>query len=86
VQGNLARDLEAGRSPWDTLFLAEIYAQLGDEERAFAWLEEAYARPHHPYVPWIGSDVLLRSLFDDPRFVDLQRRMHLPDEALVGSS
>ncbi len=82
----VARDLEAGLTPWDTLFLAEIYAQLGDEERAFGWLEEAYARPHHPYVPWIGSDVLLRPLFDDPRFIDLQRRMHLPDEALVGSS
>ena len=82
----VARDLEANRTVWDTYFLAEIYTLLGDEEDAFRWLEEAYAPPHHPYIPWIGTDVLLRSLFDDPRFVELQRRMHLPNAALVATS
>jgi len=57
--------------------IAKIYAQLGDKDRAFEWLEKAYAdrdsdlsylRVESPYDP-------LRS---DPRFQDLLRRMNFP--------
>jgi hypothetical protein len=82
----VARDLEANLTFWDPFFLAEIYTLLGNEEEAFRWLEEGYTPPHHPYIPWIGSEPLFGPLFDDPRFVDLQRRMHLPEDALVGTS
>ncbi|MDX1623618.1 MAG: tetratricopeptide repeat protein [Gemmatimonadota bacterium] len=82
----VARELEADPSTWDTFFIAQIHTLLGDEEEAFRWLEEAYARPHHPYVPWIARAEAFRPLHDDPRFLELQRRMDLPEGALVEAS
>ena len=64
--------------------LADVYAALGDKDRAFYWLEWAYA--HHD----IGNDAsdlglerlnmewLLDPLRSDPRFKDLVRRVGLP--------
>ena len=80
----VARELEEHGTPWDSYYLAQIYTALGDEDAAFRWLEEAYAR-HHPYVPWVGQNRLFQPLAGDPRFLDLQRRMNLPEEALVRS-
>ena len=63
--------------------VAEIYAILGDKDRAFYWLEDNYT--HNDVV---GTDVGLDSLkinhmFDslhsDPRFKDLVRRIGLPE-------
>ena len=82
----VVRQLEENPSTWDTFFIAQIHTLLGNEEEAFRWLEEAYARPHHPYVPWIGRAEAFRPLHDDPRFVELQRRMDLPEGALVEAS
>jgi TolB-like protein/DNA-binding winged helix-turn-helix (wHTH) protein len=64
-------------------FAASNYAYLGDNDRAFYWLEDGYK--HHE-VDWVGiggpvdikldpSFITLRS---DPRFKDLLRRVGLP--------
>jgi len=70
--------LEAENSKWNTLFLAQIYTILGDNEKAILWLEEAYTDPPHPYMPWINKAYSFRSLQNDPRFNDLIIRMNLP--------
>jgi serine/threonine protein kinase/tetratricopeptide (TPR) repeat protein len=72
-------ELEADSTTWDTFFIAQIYAFLGQKDEAFRWLEIAYGPPNHPYVPWIRYPPAFKSLQDDPRFDDLLRRMNLPE-------
>ena len=55
---------------------AEIYAKLGDNDRAFAALEQAYAE-HDPGLPWVNVDLFLRSLHGDPRWTELLHRAGL---------
>jgi hypothetical protein len=64
--------------------LAEVYATLGDKDRAFYGLEQAYS--HHDIVAAstdlglerLNTEFLLEPLRSDPRFKDLLRRMGLP--------
>jgi len=71
--------------------LADVYATLGDRDRAFYWLEQAYA--HHDIgiastdlgLESLNNDFLLNSFRSDPRFKDLVRRVGLP-EISVGNS
>ncbi len=72
-------ELESDPTTWDTWFIAQIYAVLGEKDEAFRWLEAAYGPPHHPYVPWIKHPPAFKPLHDDPRFQDLLRRMNLPE-------
>ncbi len=64
--------------------IAELYATVGDKERAFYWLEQAYAQHD---IGIAGTDVgleflkvelLLEPLRSDPRYKDLVRRVGLP--------
>ncbi len=57
--------------------LAEIYAALGDRDRAFMLLEEAWAQ-RSLWMRYIKVDPCIDSLRDDPRFADLARRVGLP--------
>jgi Tfp pilus assembly protein PilF len=59
---------------------AIIYTGLGDKERAFEYLEKAYEEHALPMVHF-PSRPLFDSLRSDPRFVDLVRRMNLPQFA-----
>jgi len=72
-------ELEADPTPWDTWFIAQIYAVLDEKDEAFRWLEAAYGPPNHPYVPWIMHPPAFKPLRDDPRFGDLLRRMNFPE-------
>jgi TolB-like protein/DNA-binding winged helix-turn-helix (wHTH) protein/Tfp pilus assembly protein PilF len=64
---------------------AEFYATVGDKERAFYWLEQAFALHDTDIAStddplgWISEDQLLEPLRSDPRFKDLLRRMGLPE-------
>jgi TolB-like protein/DNA-binding winged helix-turn-helix (wHTH) protein/Flp pilus assembly protein TadD len=60
-------------SPWHA---ATVYANLGDKEQAFAWLEKCYQTREHDLVfsrLWPMFD----SLRSDPRYEDLMRRVGL---------
>jgi len=54
-----------------------VYAGLGDNDHAFAWLEQAYAE-RRDRMAWLNVDPLLDGLRFDPRFDDLVRRVGLP--------
>jgi len=57
---------------------AKIYAQLGDKEQAFAWLEKAYEK-HDKGIYKLKVEPLLDPLRSDSRFQDLLRRMNVPE-------
>jgi tetratricopeptide (TPR) repeat protein len=63
------------RNPTTT---AQYYAQLGDKEQAFAWLEKAYEK-HDSNLFRLKYHALYDPLRDDPRFQDLLRRMNFPE-------
>lgn len=55
---------------------AEIYARLGKEDEAFAWLSKAYEE-HTWGVTAVNSDPVWDRLRSDPRYSELVRRMGL---------
>jgi TolB-like protein/Tfp pilus assembly protein PilF len=63
----------------DSCFEAWIHTAIGDEDGAIAALERAYDQDAN----WLVSlkvDPFLAKLRPDPRFQDLLRRMHLPED------
>ncbi len=62
----------------DPYITARIYAQLGDKEQAFAWLEKAYEK-HSPGIYKLKVEPLLDPLRNDLRFGDLLSRMNIPE-------
>ena len=55
---------------------ATVYAGLGENDLAFAWLERAYA-DHSYWMIYLNVEPTLDGLRRDPRFDDLLRRMNL---------
>jgi TolB-like protein len=58
-------------------FLAGLYAQLGERDRALALLEAAYPL-RESFLPFAATDPLLDPLRSEARFQALLRRMNLP--------
>ena len=66
-------------------YLASVYGELGEKERALYWLEEAY-NSHmarglgSDLLPWLKTDPRLQLIRNDPRYFDLLRRVKLSAE------
>src|ERR1700691_4630687 len=58
---------------------AIIYAGLGEKDQVFAWLDRAYQERSYFLAVYLPTDSRLDSLHADPRFVDLKRRVGLPE-------
>lgn len=54
--------------------IALIYIGLDEEDQALAWLERARTE-HDPFLVYLNVDPNFDSLREDPRFVDLLRRI-----------
>lgn len=65
---------ESSFSPYT---MATIYAGLGESDKAFGFLEKAYAEKSLDFPLPLQSDLLLDSLHADPRFHNLLRRIRL---------
>ena len=66
---------ETSASPYT---MATIYAGLGENDKAFEFLEKAYSQKSLDLSSFLKSDLLLDDLRPDPRFQSLLRRMSLP--------
>jgi tetratricopeptide (TPR) repeat protein len=68
---------EAGRRRVSSVNLARIHAGLGDKERALDLLYQVYAE-RSDHLLAIGIDPIFDGLRSEPRFVELMRRVGLP--------
>jgi TolB-like protein/DNA-binding winged helix-turn-helix (wHTH) protein/Tfp pilus assembly protein PilF len=57
-------------------FLAEMYMDMGDKEKALRWLEEAY-KERDAHMVFLNTDPEWDSVRSDQRFLDLVRRVGL---------
>ena len=60
------------------LYIAGVYASLGDKDKAFEWLENDF-RSRNGELSIIRWRVQFQSLRNDPRYRDLLKRMGLPE-------
>ena len=72
----LRESKESAASPYT---MADIYAVLGENDKAFEFLEKAFSEKS-VYLISVKSDFLLDSLHSDPRFNAILRRIGLPAE------
>jgi len=59
------------------IFIAMDYAEIGQNERAFEWLEKAYTG-RDVRLTWLKGDPLLKNLYGDPRYTAFLKKMNLP--------
>lgn len=78
-QKRLEQEMEESKRELNTAFdMAEIYAQLGEKDRAFTWLVKAYEERYFMMM-YLKVAPNLDPLRSDPRFADLLRRVgHTP--------
>jgi len=57
--------------------IAQYYADLGDKDHAFEWLNTAF-QEHDTSLSALRTDFLLDSLRSDPRYAQLARKIGLP--------
>ncbi|MDW3651174.1 MAG: adenylate/guanylate cyclase domain-containing protein [Bacteroidia bacterium] len=58
-------------------FLGLIYANIGDSNTAFEWLEKSY-EDHEVEMLWLKMDPLTKPLHDDPHYKNLLDRVGFP--------
>ena len=57
--------------------LVNVYIGLGDEDKAFEWLDKAYQERSN-FVAYLKVFPIADPLRSDPRYADLLRRVGLP--------
>jgi TolB-like protein/Flp pilus assembly protein TadD len=76
----ISRFKEIGKTQYViSFFVASIYAALGEKDKAFVALEEAYRQRDWRMSVHLKLDPLIESLRSDARYKDLLRRMNLPE-------
>jgi hypothetical protein len=55
-----------------------MYAGLGENNKAFEFLEKAYRERSPDVAYFLRADLRMDSLRPDPRFQDLMHRMNFP--------
>ncbi len=76
---SIIKDLEEGyaRRESNGMYVAAVYAGLGEKDKAFDWLEREFQANGDLGV--IRGQIPYESLRDDPRYKDLLKRMGLPE-------
>jgi serine/threonine-protein kinase len=77
IQFAKALEADAGKRYVSKDYIAQIYAELGEKDEAFKWLDRA-ADDRSGYLTWLGVSPAWASLRSDPRFAALKARLRLP--------
>ncbi|MBC7369155.1 MAG: TIR domain-containing protein [Undibacterium sp.] len=77
----LMAELSAKYSDSMAGYIATVYAQAGQRDEAFKWLERAY-ESRDSAVAWVKSSSYLEELHDDPRWPVFLHKMGLADDQL----
>ncbi|MFY9688903.1 MAG: protein kinase [Candidatus Acidiferrales bacterium] len=75
---DISRDSDASKSGYDPMGVAEDYADLGDKNNAFVWLEKAYEQRASGLI-FLRLLPDFDSLRSDPRYADLVKRIGFPN-------
>jgi tetratricopeptide (TPR) repeat protein len=75
----VATEIEKENNVWFIIGLADIYAVLGDKDKALQWLQVAYEQ-HIDFFPWIESMPYYSTLQNDLRFQKLSAVLDLPEQ------
>ena len=57
--------------------IAEVYAYIGEKDKAFEWLEKAYNQRDSGLAQIVG-DPMMRNIVKDPRYATFMKKMKLP--------
>lgn len=76
---DLAPDVDRERAGW----LAQAYAWIGDVDGAFGWLARFHERDDYRYFFLDMTEPMFEKLHDDPRWLDLRRKVRLSSEQLA---
>jgi serine/threonine protein kinase/TolB-like protein/Tfp pilus assembly protein PilF len=68
---------KAGRNYLAPYLIADYYADTGDKEHAFEWLNIA-CQEHNTFLIFLRTDAALDSLHSDPRYAELVRKIGFP--------
>jgi serine/threonine protein kinase len=77
TKGIEVREAQRKRGYISAFEIATLYAELGDKEQAFRWLNTAY-QERAPEMEGLKTDFTLDPLRSDPRFAELVRKVGLP--------
>lgn len=81
----IAEELSSNPSQIDNWGLAEIFAALGEKERALNWLEASY-ESRFSWTPWIEWNPNFETLRNEPRFKNLLSRMNVKSRSDLASN
>jgi tetratricopeptide (TPR) repeat protein len=71
-------EMAKGIDYWGSAFgMAEVYATLGEKEKAIDYLEIAF-KLHGDFVPWMQVDWYFKPLLNEPRFREMVSKLNLP--------
>lgn len=75
-QSLIDESLNSKNSARNSFALAGFYAQIGDKEKALAYLETALAQ-HDDYFPTVNADPAFDALRKEKRFMELMSKIGL---------
>ena len=73
----LSSSLIASYNAISPIDMAYRYIYGNQPEKAMDWLEKGYEL-HDPVMPYIAVTETFAPLFDNPRFIDIVKKMKLP--------
>jgi TolB-like protein len=77
AKGIEARQVQRKAGYWPPFEIAQLYADLGDKDQTFRWLNAAY-QERDPWLLGLKTEFLLDPIRSDPRFAELVRKVGLP--------
>lgn len=73
----VAAEMEQTPNAWNAWGLSDIYATLGDMEKAMYWVDQAYVL-RQDFIPWMARNPYYRPLHNEPRFWEIFAALNLP--------